>query len=280
MGTHEEILGQQKESWNGLAPVWKKWDEFIMAKLGPVGDALIQAARLKLDARILDVATGTGEPGLTAAKLVPRGSVVGVDLSGEMVNVAQNKASVLGIGNFQAQTVDGGALPFGPDSFDTVICRFGVMFFPDPLLTLKDMVRVLKPGGSLVLATWAPGNKNTWITGIAGTVNTILNLPAPPADGPGMFRFADPAVLSALLGQAGLKEASVTECAGSNRYESIEQWWNFTSEIAHPVVMALESSDQATRDRIKAAVVEKFQGFVKDGELVLPWSAWIGRGVK
>lgn len=93
----EQIREQQKQSWNKFSPGWKKWNNLNMGFLKPMGDVIIDSLQIHNANVVLDVATGTGEPGITIAGLVPNGKVVGTDLAEDMLTTAQENASAKGL---------------------------------------------------------------------------------------------------------------------------------------------------------------------------------------
>ena len=97
----EKIKEVQKEAWNKSSAGWKKWDDIVMEFLKPMSDEMIRMLRLKDDDTVLDVATGTGEPGLTIASILKNGKVTGVDLSEKMLAVAEENKRKRGIKNFE-----------------------------------------------------------------------------------------------------------------------------------------------------------------------------------
>jgi ubiquinone/menaquinone biosynthesis C-methylase UbiE len=117
----EEIRDQQRKTWDKFSSGWKKWDKLVSDWLDPVGLELVRSAGLRDDANVLDVAAGTGEPGVTAAALAPKGMVTVTDLSERMLQVAAENAARRGIKNFQTKQCDAGALPFPDSSFDAVL---------------------------------------------------------------------------------------------------------------------------------------------------------------
>src|SRR6187551_1741586 len=127
----EQIREQQKASWNKFSPGWKKWDDLMMDFLQPMGNEIIKSLHLKSDDTVLDIAAGTGEPGLTIATLVKNGKVVITDLAEDMLEIARENAAHRGITNIETIACDVCELPFPDNSFDAISCRFGFMFFPD-----------------------------------------------------------------------------------------------------------------------------------------------------
>ena len=118
---HGQQLEQQRKNWNQFSDGWKKWDDLIMFTMKPIGDALINNLDVKGTEKVLDVASGTGEPGLTLSTLLPHGEVIGSDLSNNMVAIANEIGSKRNIRNYRSQTCDAADLPFDDETFDHVI---------------------------------------------------------------------------------------------------------------------------------------------------------------
>lgn len=281
MPTTEDVIREQQQAvWNQFAPGWKKWDDFTMQFLKPMGDAIITALELQTTDTVLDVATGTGEPGLTIASVVTKGNVVGTDLSEEMLVIAQEKAQRVGVSNYQTQQADVSALPFADASFDAVSCRMGFMFFPSMTQAAFELVRVLKPGGRLATSVWAGPDQNPWISSLMGIINRTLQLPPPPPDAPGMFRCAKPGLIAGFLVEAGLSDGKETVLSGQITYENPEAYWNNMNDIAAPVVHTLRQTDQATINQIKQAVFDRLREQYGTGPVALPFSTLILQGRK
>ncbi|MEI9912966.1 MAG: methyltransferase domain-containing protein [Bacteroidota bacterium] len=191
-----DIREQQKTSWDKFSPGWKKWDDFTMRFLKPMGDEIIAMLKLQPSDQVLDIATGTGEPGLTIASIVNKGKVTGTDLSPEMARLATDNAKTKGLNNYTAIAADACELPFDDNTFDAISCRMGFMFFPDMALAAKEMYRVLKPGGRMATSVWGGPEKNEWITVMMSTMKKHIDVPAPPPAAPGMFRCAAPGLIT------------------------------------------------------------------------------------
>ncbi len=254
--TLDQIREQQKETWDRFSAGWKKWDELVLGWLKPFGDAMINSARLRNGDHVLDVAAGTGEPGLTAASLVPMGRVTVTDLSERMLEAAAENAQKRGLDNFTTQMCDAGALPFADRSFDVVLCRFGFMFFPDVGTAARQFARVAKPGARICAAVWSAPEKNPWATTVMATIARHVTLPAPAPGAPGLFRCAAPGMLSAAFAEAGLVDISEDEISTPMVHETPDRYWTFMTEIAAPVVAGLAQADAATREAIRTEVVD------------------------
>src|SRR5690242_8754503 len=160
----EEVKKQQKKVWNQFSPGWKKWDVLTMDFCRPASDEMISMLRLRRTDLVLDIAGGTGEPGLTIASKVADGKVIAVDQAEGMLAVAREKAEKQHIGNYETQIAGVSELPFPDNTFDAVSCRFGLMFFPDMQAAVQEMRRVLKPGGRIAIAVWDKPENNFWVT--------------------------------------------------------------------------------------------------------------------
>ncbi|MGQ7944584.1 class I SAM-dependent methyltransferase [Flavobacterium sp. WC2509] len=276
----EQIRDQQKETWNKFSPGWKKWDELTMDFLKPMGDEIIRLLNLKNDAIVLDIAAGTGEPGLTIASHLNKGKVIATDLAEGMLEVAQENAKKRGIKNFQTIVSDVSELPFADNTFDAISCRFGFMFFPDMLLAIKEMVRVLKPGGKIATAVWNVPEKNFWITATMGTINKNMETSPPLPGAPGMFRCAKAGFMSDLFSQAGLKNISENEVVGKLNCKTTDVYWSMMNDIAAPVVAALSKTDNELRQKIKEEVYSLVNQKYPDNNVIIDSSSLLSYGEK
>jgi ubiquinone/menaquinone biosynthesis C-methylase UbiE len=198
-----EILRQWREN----APLWAKHGATIRRMFAPVTEALIEEADIKQGYSVLDVAGGVGEPSLTIAERVaPTGWVTCTDAINEMVSAAAREARRQGLVNVTFRQCDASALPFGDDLFDAVVSRLGVMFFPDPLASLGEMLRVAKPGRRISLAVWGRNDLNPFTYIVSDVVSRYVESPPADMEAPGAFRFAEPDKLASILRSAGARE--------------------------------------------------------------------------
>jgi len=282
MNISNEIKGQQQKLWNKFSTGWKKWDNFVINWMRPIGDRQLENIHLKNGETILDVATGTGEPGLTAAKLIPQGKVIGIDLAEEMVRIANEHAKDQGINNYSAKIEDlSQKLTFPSNYFDNVVCRFGIMFFPDPTNDFKEVLRVLKPGGNITFAAWAEPAKNPWATTASSVINKLLNLPIPSPNTPGIFRHSAPGVLQQIFKDTNLKNIKDEEVTGNLAFDSSESYWEFVNDVVAPVAIALSQADENIRQKAKENILKECEHFKRaDGKIIFPWSTWVCSAVK
>src|SRR5260370_1159199 len=205
MQTDQEILNR----WTGSAPYWEKHREIIREMFAPVTQGLVEDGQIGSGRVVLDIAMGPGEPALSVAGLVgPKGKVFGIDPIPEMVAAARRAADRLELRNVQIDVAFADQLPFPADTFDAVISRFGVMFFPSPLDGLREMLRVLKPGRKLALAVWHFAENNPFHYALSRVIHRHVQSPPLAPDALDAFRFATPGKLRTILDEAGSTSVS------------------------------------------------------------------------
>ncbi len=270
MSSGEEIRDGQRAAWAGLSAGWEKWDAIIMDQLGPVGTAMIERLDVREDQQHLDIASGTGEPGLTVARLAPRGHVVLTDLAPEMLDIATRRANARAITNFETRVCSADDLPFGDATFDSVSVRFGYMFFPDVAKATAEFARVLKPGGRLCSSVWVKPEENPWTSIAMQAIATEVELPTPDPDGPNMFRCAAPGYVTALYEDEGLSDTAEWEVAVELVTRSPAEYWEMISEHVSLAVAALQHVDEQGRGRIAKTVIAKAGMYERDGKVRIP----------
>jgi SAM-dependent methyltransferase len=270
MPSHDEIRDGQRATWDGLAAGWEKWDAVIMDQLRPVGAAMIERLDIADVQQHLDIASGTGEPGLTVARLAPKGRVVLTDLSAEMLDIATRRATAQGITNIETKVCSADDLPFDDATFDSVSVRFGYMFFPDLARATAEFARVLKPGGRLCSSVWVKPEANPWTSIAMRAIATEAVLPAPDPDGPNMFRCANPGYVIALYEAAGLRDVAEWDVDVELVTQSPAEYWEMVSEHVSLAVAALQQVDDPARERIAEAVISQVSDYEEAGEVRVP----------
>jgi SAM-dependent methyltransferase len=270
MPSADEVRDGQRAAWAGLSAGWAKWDSIIMDQLAPVGAAIIEHLDIAEDQLHLDIAAGTGEPGLSIARRSPKGRVVLTDLVAEMLDIAARRAGEQGLANIDTTVCSADDLPFGDATFASVSVRFGYMFFPDMAGATAELARVLKPGGRLCSSVWVKPEENPWTAIAMGAIAAEVTLAPVDRDAPNMFRCAAPGCVSALYEAAGLRDVAEWDVDVALVTRSPGQYWDMISEHVSLAVAALQRVDEPTRERIRANAIARVRAFEKDGTVRVP----------
>lgn len=265
--TATDISTAQRASWNKFSTGWRKWDRVVMEMLRPHGEAIMDHLGATGTSVVLDVAAGTGEPGLSIARHLHGGKVILTDLAEHMLDVAKEKAAAAGITNVEFREADANALPFADNTFDEISCRHGFMFFPDMQQAANEMARVLKPGGRIAAVVWAGPEQNIWITCMQRNISKHIAVPPPEPGAPGMFRCAQPGLLAGIFRQAGLREVEEREVPNTLPVSGPQEYWAMLTEVAAPFVAVLSKADAATVAKVKADVLTDMAAHYPNGNI-------------
>ena len=193
--------GSEGAFWTAQA---RRFDETLANCHGP----FLTAAAIREGDRVLDVGCGTGLATRDVARVAVNGFALGVDLSSQMIALAQETADAEGLHNVEFRQADAQIHPFESGAVDVVISRMGSMFFGDPIAAFANLRRALRPDGRLTLLTWQGVNDNEWLSEFRAALAVGRDLPSPPPEAPSPFALADPDRVRAILGAAGFTDIS------------------------------------------------------------------------
>ncbi|HEV2027008.1 MAG TPA: methyltransferase domain-containing protein [Candidatus Dormibacteraeota bacterium] len=265
-----------RQQWQNAAAAWHRWTPTLQAWLGPVTNAMLDMADLDPGDRVLDLAAGAGEPSLSAAERVGRsGHVLATDISSNILEFAQQTARELGLTNFETRVMDGENPDLPDESYDAVLSRLGLIYFPDRKGALRAVHRMLKTGGRVVLAGFSTPDQNRFFSIPISIIRRRAQL-APPAPGlPGPFSLGAPGVMEEMLRGADFTEVTAQAVRTPLRLASAAECVRFEREsfgALQQMLAALPSVEQdASWDEIEGELraFEGDAGFEASAELIL-----------
>ena len=271
--------------WTGDRTVaaWRKWQAQIAAFTRGATEAILESAHLRPGMRVLDLASGVGDPALSvAAEITPSGRVTATDLGPGMISLAEELARKKGLTNIEFREASAESLPFPDESYDALTCRFGIMFFPDLPKALRECLRVLKPGGRAVFVAWGK-REQPFFTTTAGIVLKHVPVPPPPPDpdGPSLFMFGERDRLRHALAAAGFGNVHEEDRIIPGRWtSSAEEYWEQFTEVAAPFRPMLDQLTPEKMAQAKSEILTGLKKFWTGKELNMPLEIVIGTGTR
>ena len=248
----------QRQGWNNVADGWLKWWKITETAGENLTKRLIELAKIKQGSKVLDIATGIGEPSITAAKLVGKnGHVLAIDISPQMLAVAKQRSISRGLQDLidlregDAETTD---LP--SSTFDAALCRFGLMFLPSVKDGLSNIHKSLVDDGRFAAAVLASPEKVPFISLPFNILLKETNSSPPSQNAPGPFSLADEKLLKEYFADAGFKDMVIERQDMIFNFKSAEEFTNFVCETASPVQVMLSNQSEERRKEILKAITE------------------------
>ena len=266
-----------RAQWDRSATGWDRHTAAIRAWLRQPTDAMLDMAGIAPGAAVLDVAAGAGDQTLDIARRVgPTGRVLATDLSPTILALAQRNAEQAGLGNVQTRVVDGEALILRPASFDAVVCRLGLMFFPDPLQGLQGMHSALRAGGGICTMVFSRPERNPCIGILMSTALKHAGLHARDPFMPGgLLSLGQPGRADALFDAAGFHDVATTAVDAPFHLPTVRDYLDFVRASASPIQQILGSLSPQATDAAWAEMEERLDvfttpdGWVGPNELLL-----------
>ncbi len=266
-----------RQQWEDAAEAWHRWGPTLEAWLVEATERMLNAARVTRGSRVLDVAAGAGGQTLAAARRVgPTGRVLASDISPTILTYAAKTAAETGLTNVETVEADGQALGgLTAGTFDAIISRLGLIYFPDQQQALAGMRRALRDGGRLAAIVYSTPDRNGFFSLPISIIRERAELPPPQPGQPGPFSLGDPGVVEATLSAAGFVDVTVETVSAPLQLASAAECVRFAREsfgALHQMLIGVaEDERQTVWDDIGSALTrfENTDGFAGPCELLV-----------
>jgi ubiquinone/menaquinone biosynthesis C-methylase UbiE len=279
MPTKDEVRESQRAQWNAASSAWEHYDAWVEANMRPVTDWIVTASGAAPGMDALDLACGIGQPARAVArKVLPGGRVIATDLSPQMVAATKRKVAEEGLDHVEVREMGLEEITFADASFDVVTCRFGLMFAPEPERALKEIHRVLRPGGRYAIAAWDEPSKNPFFMSMAQPL--IDRGVSPPVDPslPGPFRLSRPGELERVVRAGGLTDVRIEAVPLYVEYTSRANAWDTQTSFSVTLKNALAKLPPDDVEDIRDAVFAELAKHEQDGAVRLLATALCATG--
>ncbi len=279
---NETIKMRQRSDWNAVSRGWERWWSTLEAGARQVSERMMDMAQLQENHRVLDIATGIGEPALSAAQRVgPGGHVLATDQASDMLAIAEKRARAAGLRNLAFQEMDGESLQGVNGQFDAVLCRWGLMFFPALDIALKNINHRLIRGGRFAAAVWSTPDKVPSISLSMKVVREKLRIPPPPPGTPNPFILSDTDSLIQAFQVAGFQSVRCESIEVVFSVPGAEAYTEFTRDISAPVIALMSGHDEDTREAVWSAMTEAARAYeAEDGTIRMVNEAFVISGAR
>jgi ubiquinone/menaquinone biosynthesis C-methylase UbiE len=280
--SHAKAKQAQQQSWTAVAPGWRKNDAILVEAAAPVSERLLDRAGIERGMRVLDIASGTGEPAIPAARRVGAGGfVLGTDFVEPMLQFAREKAASAGLGNVEFRCVDGEVLDVESGSFDAATIRWGLMFMPDAVACMRQVHRALRSTARMAVACWAEPERNPWASLPMRHLLQAAQLPAPTPGAPGLFAYADPARLQNAVAAAGFASVTIEPVEITmTSFDTAAEYWSYTLEMAGPIAALFGALPPSQQHEVAQAIMEDAERLSPGGRIVLRGVTWVASGTR
>jgi SAM-dependent methyltransferase len=270
-----------ERQWQGAAEAWHRWGPTLDTWLGPATELMLDMARVGPGSRVLDVAAGAGQQTIAAARRVgPTGYVLATDISSRLLEFAGADAKRHGLANVECRRLDGEQLDVPASSFDAVISRVGLIYFPDQQKALAGMHAALKPGGRVAAIVYGPADKNAFFSVPVGIIRRRANLGPPQPGQPGPFSLGGPGVLEAAFAKAGFHGLEVRTMPAPLRMATSSECVRFEQESFGALHQMLGGLDEAGKAAAWAEITRELAKFDGPYGFEGPCQMVVGAGVR
>lgn len=270
----DELKNMQRETWNGLAQPWFRWNDLFESGAVGVTERLIGLSEMNSSDVVLDVACGLGDTSHSVSNVISDdGSVIGIDISDIMIDICkvrfQDRPNI--------EFVSGDAeKDLRSDCYDAVLSRFGLMFFPDTAAILSELYKALKPGRKLCFSVWATPEDVPLISLTFSEVAKTLALPAPPPSNPGPFKLSNISEIVTDLEKTGFHNILVQEIVVPFELESAEEYLSYSKDILPKKISSSIENCLSSREKeaLWQRILEKSNEYLQEGIVKMDCQAY------
>ena len=238
-----------RQQWQNAASAWHRWGPQLETWLGPATELMLDLAQIGPGSHVLDVAAGAGGQTLAAGRRVgPHGAVLATDISPAILEFAAGEARRAGLANVATREMDGEHIEVQPDSFDAVISRVGLIYFPNQQAALKGMRNALRDGGRVAAIVYSTPDRNRFFSIPVSIIRRRANLPPPLPGQPGPFSLGAAGVLQQAYEQAGFREIDVRVVEAPLHFSSAAECVRFEQESFGALHQMLSGLDESERE--------------------------------
>jgi SAM-dependent methyltransferase len=271
----------QREQWNKDGAAWRRWNPTLDRWYGDVTRQMLDLARIQPGQRILDIATGAGEPAASAAERVgPSGYVLATDIAEGIVELALQVARERGLKQIETRAMDGEKLDLPDTSFDAVLCRFGLMYMPHPVTALREWRRALRPGGRVAVVVFSTPDRNSWGAMPASIIRKRAQIPPPILGQPGPFSLGAPGVLEGVFQQAGFAHPEVRAVPVPLRMASSAEYVRVARESFGAFNALMAQLPAQERESVWNEVEDSMRSFESPSGFEVPGECLVGAATK
>ena len=266
---------------SGRADAWHRAQGRRQDTMGAATEMMLDVANIRVGDRVLDVAAGTGDLSMmVAARVGPKGHVLATDVSASMLNRTAEAVREAGLTNVQTCVMNAENLELDATSFDAVLCRMGLMLFPDPVKALSSMQRIVKPQGRVAVLVHSSPESNPYHGLPLKIVRRIGSMATPPPEQPGMFALGGSGILEETFGRSGLHDVSVCPVAIKRKFSSLAAAIKAMKESSAFLQDLLAELNGAQQDRAWKEIEQAMSQFENSDGFEAPGEVLIGVGTK
>ena len=271
-----------REQWQTAAEPWYRWGPTVEDWLGQATEVMLDLAQVGSCSRVLDVAAGAGGQTIAAARRVgPSGHVLATDISSNILRFTSQAARQEGMGHVETRVMDGESLEeLEEESFDAVISRVGLIYFPDQHKALSGMLRALKPGGRIASVVYSTAQNNEFFSIPVSIIRKRAQLPPPLPGQPGPFSLGGDGVLEEAYRGAGFRETETRVVPSPLRLSSAAECVRFERESFGALHQMMSGLPETERESVWEEIERELGRFEGPDGFEGPCEMLVGVGTK